>query len=170
MNIRLAVVGTLLAGLTIFFWGAISHMVIPDPLTTLPDPKAVTDFVDKNAPANGAYMDPRGVMVIVGLLPDRSDQTQQMGPLLGVEFLTNLVQAFLLLLVLLRLPARNTLQYGWYAMLIGLLAWVSIEVSYWNWYHFSPKLILMGFLDATIGFWLAGLVLGWLIRRNHAHV
>lgn len=51
-------------------------------------------------------------MLIVGQLPDRSDKTAQMGPLIGVEFVTNLVQEFLMLLVFLRMRAMSILQQG----------------------------------------------------------
>ena len=43
-------------------------------------------------------------------LPDRSDKAAQMGPLIGVEFAANLVQAFLTLLVFLRMRAMSILQ------------------------------------------------------------
>ena len=166
MSLKLGVLATLLGGLVIFVWGAASHMLLPEPITALSDPKVVDQFLSQQAPKNAAYMDPRGVLVIVGLLPDRSDKSQQMGPMLGIEFATNLMQAFLLTLVLLRLKPMTGIGYGAVSALIGVMAWVSIEVSYWTWYSFPVSLLTMGFLDASIGFFLAGMVIGWQIRRQ----
>lgn len=141
-------------------------MAPPEPVTRLSDPAAVDDFLAKNAPRNGSYMDARGVMISVGFLPDRSDKSVNMGPQLGIEFATDLVQAFLLFLIFLRFKQDTVLGYGVAGLLLGLLSWVSIEVSYWNWYSFSMPLVLMGLLDAVGGFFLAGLVVGWQIRKS----
>ena len=166
MSLRLGLLATLLGGLVIFVWGAASHTLLPEPITLLADQKGVDQFLSQHAPSNGAYMDPRGVLIVVGLLPDRSDKSQQMGPMLGIEFATNLLQAFLLTLVLLRLKPMSGMGYGAVSALMGVLAWVSIEVSYWTWYSFSIPLLTMGFFDASVGFFLAGMVIGWQIRRQ----
>jgi hypothetical protein len=89
-----------------------------------------------------------------------------MGPQLGIEFATDLVQAFLLFLIFLRFKQDTILGYGVAGLLLGLLSWASIEVSYWNWYSFSMPLVLMGLLDAVGGFFLAGLIVGWQIRKS----
>ena len=143
MNLKLAVQAVLFGGLIIFLWGAASHMLLPEPITVMSDTKSVDDFVAKNAPANGAFLDPRGVMVIVGFLPDKTDKSLNMGPQLAIEFATNLFQAFLLLVVLLRVKAKSVFDYGLVSCILGVMAWVSIEVSYWNWYSFSPPLLVM---------------------------
>jgi hypothetical protein len=49
---------------------------------------------------------------------------------------------------------------------LGLLAWVSTEVSYWNWYSISFPLVAMGLLDSGPGFFLAGSFLGWQLRKS----
>ncbi len=166
MNLKLAVQATLLGGLVIFVWGAASHLLLPEPITVMSDTKSVDEFVAKHAPFNGAFVDPRGVMVIVGFLPGKTDKSLDMGPQLAIEFATNLLQAFLLLVVLLRLKANSVLNYGVLSGILGLMAWVSIEVSYGNWYSFPLSLLVIGFLDATLGFFLAGAVIGWLIQKQ----
>ena len=166
MKTKQAVVATLLGGLVIFVWGALAHMLPPEPVTVLADPVAVDQFLAKNAPRNGVYMDVRGVMVVVGLLPDRSDKSVNMGPQLGIEFVTDIVQAFVLFLIFLRFRQDSLMSYGIAGALLGLLSWVAIDVSYWNWYSFSMPLVLMGLLDAIGGFFLAGLIVGWQIRKS----
>ena len=166
MSLSLGLLATPLGGLVIFDWGAASYTLLPESITLLADQKGVDQFLSQHAPSNGAYMDPRGVLVVVGVLPDRSDKSQQMGPMLGIEFATNLVQAFLLALVLLRLKPMSGMGYGAASALIGVLALVSIEVSYWTWYSFSIPLLTIGFFDASVGFFLAGMVICYQIRRQ----
>jgi hypothetical protein len=165
MKLKSAVLATLLGGLTIFVWGALSHMLPPEPVTVLADTRAIDEFASRHTPRNGAYMDPRGFMVVVGFRPDKSDKAADMGPQLGIEFATNLAQAFLLFLALGQITRTTVAGYGKYAALLGVMAWVGIEMSYWGWYSFPPSLVLMGLLDASIGYFLAGCVVGWQVRQ-----
>jgi hypothetical protein len=165
MNLKSAALSVLLGGLIIFVWGALAHLLPPEPVTTLTDTKAVDDFAAKFTPTNGAFIDPRGFMVITGFLPGKPDKSQDMSPQLILELLTNFLQAGLLYFILTRLKPASILGYGTIASLLGLLAWVSLELSYWNWYSFPFSLIFMGFLDASIGFFLAGCLMGWQIRK-----
>lgn len=55
------------------------------------------------------------------------------------------------------------------ATLIGLTAWMSVLISYWNWYGFPTRFILSEAVDQIAGWFLIGLVisliLGWK-KRN----
>lgn len=168
MNPKLLLPAILLGGLTLFFWGALAHMLPPEPVTTLTDPAAVDDFVAKHAPANGGYMDPRGVVIFVGFEPGRPDKTQNMGRTLGIEFLSNCLQAVLLLLILMRMKLGSIGSYGIIGAALGLLIWMAADVSNWAWYSMPPAMILMAALDAIGGNFLAACVIGWLIRKNFA--
>lgn len=165
MNLKRAIQATLQAGFVIFAWGAASHNLLPDPVTLITDTRSVDEFTAKTTPSNGAFLDPRGVMVIVGYLPDKSNRADNIGPQLAIEFATNVFQAFLLLVVLRRVKARSVVDFGKLSAILGVMAWVSIEVSYWNWYNFSVPLLVMGFLDSLVGFFLAGACIGWFIRK-----
>lgn len=168
METKPLVVSTLLAGTLIFFWGASAHTLPPEPITPLKDTAALDAFLAAQAPNNATYMDARGVMIAVNFASDRHDKSQQMGPMLGLELATNLVQALLLTLVLSRFQAKSILSYGLMGLAIGLLAWISTEVSYWNWYGISFPLVAMGLLDAGPGFFFAGSIIGWQMRKAAA--
>lgn len=140
-------------------------MIPPEPLTVLKDPAPIDAFLANHAPSNGVYMDPRGVFLAVRFAPGRPDKSADMGPLLGVEFATNLLQALLLALLLGRFEPTTVWRYGLYAAAIGLIAWLSTEVSYWNWYGVSWPLVSMGLLDAAPGSFLAGTIIGWQLRK-----
>jgi hypothetical protein len=53
-----------------------------------------------------------------------------------------------------------------FVALLGLSTTVAIDVSYWNWYDFPTKYLVSSFLDNTLGFALAGVVLAWMFRQK----
>jgi hypothetical protein len=165
MTPKLAVTGSLLAGLVLWIWGGVVHTALPEPMTKLADQAAVTAFVKQNMPQNGAYYDGRGMIVSLYGMPAWVDQTDQMGSYLGKELLANLFQAFLLLLLFTRLRAMDSIGYGMAGALAGLIAWVAVDASLTIWYGFPLAMLGVGFLDNVVGGFLAGLTLGWAIRK-----
>ncbi len=167
MSAKYLLGGTIAAGLTIFLWGGIAHMALPlpEPVQRLKSDQPVMDAVKAQTNGNGVYYDPRGIFLTLRLRPDGSDMTQNMGEYLVKECITNLIQAFLLAVVLLQVKPRNVLAYGRYGLLLGMMSWFGVDASLWNWYGFSTELTLHSLLDMPLGCGLAGLVLGWLIRK-----
>jgi hypothetical protein len=47
---------------------------------------------------------------------------------------------------------------------LGLFGFVSVLISYWNWYGFPTDFTIGAALDEVIGWFLAGLVLAAIIR------
>jgi hypothetical protein len=47
---------------------------------------------------------------------------------------------------------------------MGLFGFLSILVSYWNWYGFPTDFTIGAVLDEVIGWFLAGLVLAAIVR------
>ena len=167
MDAKYLLGGSVAAGLTIFVWGATSHMALPlpEPVEKFKNDQLVLDAVRAQTNGNGVYIDPRGVFLALSLRPDLADKSQNMGRYLAVEGVTNLAQGFLLALVLLQVKPKTVLGYAVFGLLVGLVAWVGIDVSLWNWYGFSGTLTLFDLLDMPVGCGLAGLVLGWMIRK-----
>jgi hypothetical protein len=165
MNLKAAAVSTLLAGLAIFFWGAAAHMLVPEPVTIISDLAAVDAFAAKHTPTNGAYADQRGFMVITSFLPDRSIMTDKLGPFLIKELITNLIQAFLMFFILSALPRTTITRYATIGAALGLLLFISTDVSYAIWYGFTTPLMMIGLLDAAIGCTLASAIIGWRLNK-----
>jgi hypothetical protein len=46
---------------------------------------------------------------------------------------------------------------------LGLFAWLSVNVSYWNWYGFPPAYVLAEGLDTLVGAFLSGLVIAKIL-------
>ncbi len=165
MNPKLILSSALLGGLVLFFWGAFAHTALPQPVTVWDKTAKVDDLLQSSAPSNGTYIDPRGVFMTVALLPDRSDKTQNMGPMLGSEFVSTLLQAAMLLWVLFHRQATTVMGYALTGAVLGALAWLSVEVSYGIWYGFSLPMLAIGLIDAAIGFGLASALIGYFIRK-----
>jgi hypothetical protein len=103
---------------------------------------------------------PRGVLIY-----DPEPNVQAMSPaMLATEFAANVSASILLTIVLASIPGSVARRAG-IAGLLGVFAWTSILVSYWNWYRFPADFARGAFLDETIGWLLAGgaiaLVLAW---------
>lgn len=49
-------------------------------------------------------------------------------------------------------------------MLMGLFAWLSISVSYWNWYGYPSALIASEAIDQVGGWLLGGLAMAAIVK------
>jgi hypothetical protein len=83
--------------------------------------------------------------------------------LLGIELATDVAAAGVVALVFAGMAGgagrRMTI-----AALLGLFAWLSISVSYWNWYGYPWAYILGEGLDQVVGWALGGLAMAKLVR------
>ena len=84
-------------------------------------------------------------------------------PLLGIELLSNVAAAFVAALVVSRLRAAFPTRVL-VVTLMGLFAWLSIEVSYWNWYRFPDAYSLAQAVDQIGGWLLGGIAIGWMVK------
>jgi amino acid transporter len=53
-----------------------------------------------------------------------------------------------------------------YVTLLGLLPWIVISLSHWNWFEFPMQYEIGEFLDTVVGALLAGIGLAWLYRKD----
>ena len=170
----------LLGGLAAFLWSFISHMALPlgeAGVRTLPNEEATLEGLRGSIPEAGLYLFP--------LMGNPSEATKEeqarwaekyrTGPagiliyrplgaefnfprLLGVELLTNILAALIAALLLARM-AGSYLQRVLMVAALGIFAWLSISISYWNWYDFPAAFILAEGLDQFLGWLVAGLVI-----------
>jgi hypothetical protein len=170
----------LLGGLAAFVWSSISHMVLPlgeAGVRTLPNEEAVLADLRGSLPEAGLYIFP-----LMGNPSEATAEEQarwaekyRTGPagilvyrpvggefnfprLLSVELLTNILAALIAALLLARM-AGSYLQRVLIVAALGLFAWFSISISYWNWYNFPTSFILAEGLDQFLGWLVAGLVI-----------
>ncbi len=168
MKTRQLLLAALAGALTLFAWEAISNTALPWHARTMrsfTDSNVVVQSIRANAPRNGVYVDPRGVIAVVSFAPDMASRETMLGLLLGRQLLLNIVVAFILLFVFQRLPPASTRQYAFGTAAMAFAVSASILVSNWNWYGFSVAWTVVNTIDRTIGYGLLGLVLGALSNR-----
>lgn len=163
-----------------FMWGAVSHMLLPTGhmgLKPLPNEEALVGSMKEAIREPGLYMFPGMDMTRtlteaeqeawaakhaagpVGLVLFNPQGGEAMSPKqLVTELVSNIAAAFFGALVLIMVPGgygRRVLA----ALAIGLIAWLSISVSHWNWYGFPAGFITTEAVDQIAGWFLTGLAI-----------
>ena len=187
MNPTRIVIAALVGGIAVFGWGAISHMVLPlgeMGLSRLRGEEALVAQIKLSVTEPGFYMFP-------GMDPDSNKMTlpeqvawekkyeagprgvvifdptgdKAMGPkMLGTEFASNVLGCLMLAIVLAHIPAPLGKRVM-LATLMGLFAWLMIDVSYWNWYRFPTIFAVQGLIDQGVGGLVAGLAIALVLGK-----
>ena len=176
-------------GLILFIWGAISHMVLPlgeVGIKAMPNEAQVTAAMKANINEPGLYFypwledghaateaeqaawteryrsGPNGILVYHPTGGDPMPPSMLLTEV-GSNILACLLAAFIISLTGLSFIGRMAT-----AAVFGLVAWLSIDVSYWNWYGFPTDYIMAQAADQVIGWLLAGIGIAALIRGRMA--
>ena len=179
----------IVAGVVVFLWGAVSHAVLPTGtmgLQVMPGEDAVIAALRQNVTKPGVYFFPGADMTRkmtaeeerawtakiaqgpVGLLAYRATGSPLSARMLLNELLSNIAAAIVAAIVL----SRTVAGYGTRVVitaLLGLFAWLSISVSYWNWYGFTAPFEVAELIDQVGGWLFGGLVLGKLAPTRAAN-
>ena len=179
------VLGGVLGGVTVFFWGFIAHTFTPlgtIGFKSVPQEEVLReqfkttfgesgwylfpapDFDDPmNAEKSKAYMEkakkgPSGILIIhpEGIPLDMPKQ-------LGFELASNIAAALIASLLL----SSTTLSFGGRVLFVaslGLFGWFSVCASQWTWYAFPTDFTFAALVDEVGGFLVAGIVLGLIFR------
>ena len=176
------VLAALLGGLVVFVWGAFSHMALPlgeMGMSSLPNEEPVLSVLRNSVPNQGLYFFP-GMESHNMSAPERAawEAKYRTGPaglliyrpvggellmprMMIVELLTNMLAALLAALIITRLRATY-FQRVMVVGSLGLFAWISISLSYWNWYDFPGLFVFAEGIDQVVGWLLGGLVISKL--------
>lgn len=178
------VLGGLLGGAAMFFWGAMAHMLLP--IGELGVRTAVPAGEPALVEAMRAAMPEPALYLIPG-----SDPTQAMTPAaqeawlarlaagptalvawnpgpgaaigprpLAVELLSNLAVCLIAAWVLTRLaPGTPYFHRVGVVILFGLFAVLAIQVPYWNWYSFPTRHLVGTLIEQLVGCAVAGIVI-----------
>lgn len=179
----------ILGGIFMFLWGFVSHMVLPIGemgVESLPNdgvivPELSNSLQERNFyvfpghPAQGATEEavtqwmkryeegPRGI-VIFDPTKDVSAMSMKM---LGTELASNILAALLAAIVLARVAGTRGTRI-WLATLIGIAAWLSIDVSYWNWYRFPDMYAVSQLIDQAVGWMLMGVGIALVLGKGQS--
>ncbi len=173
MNKRLALAGVL-GAVAMFVWSAVAHMALPlgeAGVQQIDNEAALLGAMQSTLNAHGLYMFPNMTHEASqaenqqklstgpsGLLVYFPRRDFAFGKSLAIEFATELVQAFIAV-YLLSLARLDTFggRLGFF-VLVGLVAAVATNISYWNWYGFPTKYTLGYMFTQWVGYLCAGLV------------
>ena len=186
----------ILGGIAMFIWTTIAHLALPlgeAGIREIPNEPAVLDAMQKN------IGDQRGLYIFPGMgvgknatRQERNEAMKQMvakaasgpsgllmyhptrpftfGKLMGVEFATELLEAILAVFLLAQASIVSFAGRVGFVFVIGILAAVSTNVSYWNWYGFPCVYVASYMLITVIGFLCVGIVAALVLRKHGAVV
>jgi hypothetical protein len=185
MSIGKIIAGSLVGGTVVFIWGAVSHMVLPTGdmgIKSLPNEAVLLPQMKQAIHERGFYFfpgmgegemseadetawkdklraGPRGAVIF-----DPSGGEMMSPAQLGTELVSNILAASILALVLAKTRASRGGRVA-LAALLGVFAWMSIDVSYWNWYRFPTAFAAGAFIEQAVGWLLAGVVIALVLGR-----
>ncbi|MBP6596947.1 MAG: hypothetical protein KA187_04400 [Arenimonas sp.] len=182
------VIAGVLGGLVLFFWGFVSHMFLPLGEMGHEMPKnedAVLAVLKENLGEEGYYFvpgisaeqyeDPAALAAygkkasanpyaFILYQPQGRDDTN-MGPMLVMELVTNLLSAILAAWIV-NLAGVGFLRRLLLATSLGLFAWLVVSVPQWNWFRFPLDMTVGSLVMTVVGWFLAGLPMAWWLGRQ----
>jgi hypothetical protein len=186
--IRILIAG-IVGGIVMFAWGAVGHMFLgvgEFGVKSMPNEDAVVACMKSNIPDAGLYFAPGMDMTRrptdeefaawsakyeAGpnvFLVYRPTGMEPMSPhQLGIELLSNilaaLVGAFMLSFVQPSFLKRVLVATG-----IGIAAWLSVNVSYYDWYRFPANFVASELIEQGVGWALSGAAMALIVRSKLA--
>lgn len=181
------IVAAVIAGIVMFMWGYVSHELIglgDAGVAPMPNETAVESALKTNITEPGLYFMPgmemshhateaqqaawaakykQGPTAFLVYHPTGEDALSLRQ--LGIELASNIAAALVVGMIL-SLGAVSFSRGVTIATLVGLAGWLSINVSYWNWYRFPTNFVTAELIDQVAGWLLAGFVLGFILRRR----
>ena len=180
------VIAGVIAGIVMFLWGAVSHMLLPIGQIGLeaPSDESALSALQSSLPEEGVYMLPwldrehwedeaaiaafseragNAPYAFVVYNPVGRDP-MAMGGMLGMQLLSDVLAAILAAWVV----SYAVVRFFHRALMvtaIGVFAWLAVSVPYWNWYRFPLDFTLANLAHLGIGWYLAGLAIAWWLGR-----
>jgi hypothetical protein len=85
---------------------------------------------------------------------------------LGTEFLTEAIEAVLIVFLTAKARLATVGARLAFAAVVGLLAAIPTNVSYWNWYGFPRDYTIAYMVIQIVGFLCVGVVAGFVIKHE----
>jgi len=183
----------ILGGIVMFAWTSIAHMALPlgeAGITEIPNESAVLNSMQSNiGDKAGLYIFPG---LGIGENASREEKSQAMkgmqqriaanpsgilmyhppgrqfafGKSLAIEFSTELLQSILVIWLLAQKGIGSFAGRVGFVLIAGILAAITTNVSYWNWYGFPGVYTASYILIEIVGFVLVGVIAGLVLRKR----
>lgn len=190
MSARVLLAG-ILGGFAMFIWSFVAHDLLPlgeigmrqfdnedhvlDTLKTdLGDAAGIYHFPGHMAGPNATRQERADAIKRAmekaasgpsGILIYHSSRQFSFGKLLGVEFATELLEAILAVFLLTQTGIRSFGGRIGFVLVVGILAAITTNIPYWNWYGFPSNYTAAYMFTEIVGFLLVGIVAGLLLPK-----
>lgn len=187
MNMRFILAGVL-AGVAMFAWGAVSHMMLPwheATMQTFRDEDLVAEVLMKEAPKSGIYVAPMAGMLDEGISAEESEIRMQeawdkgakgpniflsfhregkdgMAAPMILDFLTLTLLAFGMLWLLGSVTTLSFAGKVLFVTIAGTIGMALVQLEQWIWWSFTSGYALVNIVDSAIRWAVGGAVLAWL--------
>jgi len=88
------------------------------------------------------------------------------GKALAIEFSTEVLQAILVIWLLAQTHIGSFAGRVGFILIAGILASITTNVSYWNWYGFPSVYTASYILIEVVGFFLVGVIAALVLRKS----
>jgi len=183
----------ILGGIAMFIWTSIAHMALPlgeAGINEIPNESAVLSAMQSNmGDKTGLYIFPGLGVGKNATREEKSEAMKQMqqriaanpsgilmyhppgrpfafGKSLAVEFSTEVLQAILVIWLLVQTRIGSSGGRVGFVLIAGILAAITTNISYWNWYGFPGVYTASYILIEIVGFVLVGIVAALLLRKR----
>jgi len=185
----------ILGGIVMFIWTSIAHMALPlgeAGIREIPNESAVLSAMQTNiGEQTGLYIFPGPGVGKNASREEKNEAIKHMAekmaanpsgvlmyhapgrPLaiakwLGIEFGAELLEAILVVFLLAQTRIVSLVGRVGFVLVVGILAAITTNVSYWNWYGFPGAYTASYMLIQIIGFLLVGVVAALLLPKRAA--
>ena len=189
---RILVAG-IAGGIAMFVWTSIAHMALPlgeAGINEVPNESALLSAMQSSIGDNaGLYIFPGLGVGKNATREAKNEAMKQMqqriaanpsgilmyhppgrqfafGKSLVIEFSTEVLQAILVIWLLAHTHIGSFAGRVGFVLIAGILAAITTNVSYWNWYSFPGVYTASYILIEIVGFFLVGIVAGLLLRKR----
>jgi hypothetical protein len=186
----------ILGGIVMFIWTSVAHMALPlgeAGIHEIPNESAVLSAMQSNiGDQTGLYIFPGSGVGNNATRQEKNEAMRHMaekmaanpsgilmyhapgrpftiGKWLGIEFGTELLEAILVVFLLAQTRIVSFAGRVGFVLAAGILAAVTTNISYWNWYGFPGVYTASYMLIQMIGFLLVGVAAALILPKRASH-
>jgi hypothetical protein len=187
-----ALLAAILGAIAMFVWNFIAHTFLPlahAGIREMPNEAAVISALQTNlGDGHGLYYFPgpgvgenatseekkeamkrqaeKMASSPSGLLIYHPTRAFAFGRFLGVEFATELLQSILVVFLLVQARIDSFGGRVGFVFVAGILAAITTNISYWNWYGFSKRYTVAYMFIEIVGFLCVGIVAALVLKKR----
>jgi hypothetical protein len=181
-------------GIAMFVWTSIAHMALPlgeAGIGEIPNESTVLNAMQSSmGDKTGLYIFPGLGVAKNATREEKNEAMKQMqqriaanpsgilmyhppgrqfafGKSLAIEFSTELLQAILVIWLLAQTRIGGFAGRVGFVLIAGILAAITTNMSYWNWYSFPGVYTASYMLIEIVGFVLVGVIAALVLRKRH---